>query len=174
MRTVLSGIFFIAVIGLFNPAQGQLRTEGANKTQTALYDSGARAFLLNTLFSPEHFKMSHSVEMSVGSGGGQTNSLAMYTNTLAWNFGQKLAARADISLAYSPFSSGSFNANGPGSMTGRNGNVFLRNAEVMYQPSENVRLHIAFQQSPYGYYGSPYGYYGRGSSPFGYPYRSRF
>ncbi|NNE34993.1 MAG: hypothetical protein HKN13_07145 [Rhodothermales bacterium] len=88
----------------------------------------------------------------------------MYTNTLAWNFGNKLAARADISLAYSPFSSGS--ANSPASLSNKGGDVFLRNAEIMYQPRENLRFHLAFQRSPYGYYASPFGYYGSANRGF--------
>ena len=80
----------------------------------------------------------------------------MYTNTMAWEFNSKLAARMDVSFAFSPFD------NTPGA-NGQNGRVFLRNAEVLYQPSENVRLHLQVQQNPYGYHMSPYGYY----SPYG-------
>lgn len=164
MRNKILVALLVSMIGLAAPAEAQLRDGDAIvSSQTPVYDSGARNFLLNTLFNPAHFQMSHSVEMAVGSSGGQTNSLGMYTNTLAWNFNNKLAARADISLAYSPFSSGSIT--NPGSLSSKNGEVFLRNAEVTYMPTDNVRLHVAYQRSPYGAFMSPFGYY---SNPYGY------
>ncbi|NNE34399.1 MAG: hypothetical protein HKN13_04140, partial [Rhodothermales bacterium] len=85
MRKIILTGFLIAFIGVVQPADAQLRDgNSVQSSQTALMDSGARSFLLNTLFNPKHFSMSHSVEMSVGAAGGQTNSLGMYTNTLAW------------------------------------------------------------------------------------------
>jgi hypothetical protein len=36
--------------------------------------------------------------------------------------------------------------------------VFLRNAEVAYTPTDNMRIHFQVRQSPYGRYASPYGY----------------
>ena len=75
-----------------------------------------------------------------------------------WNFGSKLAARADVSIAYSPFASSPVNPNGVGSFS--NGSrVFLRNAEVAYSPKDNLHFHISFNNSPYGYYAGPYGRY---------------
>ena len=84
----------------------------------------------------------------------------MYTNTMSWQFSDKLAARVDISAAYSPFSGGDL----AGLEGQQKPQVFLRNAEIAWRPTENVQLHVQIRQSPYGRYASPYGYY----SPYGY------
>lgn len=165
MRKLLSLLCFIVLLGLAAPAQAQLRSE-VNSQQAAakLYQSQGSAFTLNKLFSPAHFRMSHSYEMSFGSFGGQSSSLGMYTNTMLFQFDQKLAARVDVAFAHSPFSgAGLGNPLGP---EADNGRLFLRNAEIAYRPTENTRLHLSFRQSPYGGYMSPYGYggYGHGSS----------
>lgn len=153
MRKTLSLLSLVALLGLTLPAQAQLRQEA--KVQPApvkLYDQSAPSFTLNKLFSPEHFRMSHSYEMSFGSFGGSSSSLGMYTNSMMWQFNQKLAARVDVAFAHTPFG-------GNGIGEGRGGRVFLRNAEVAYRPSENMQLHFSVRQSPYGSYMNPYGYY---------------
>ncbi len=81
---------------------------------------------------------------------------------MMWQFNDKLAARVDVSAAYSP-NAGSFGNSG-GNLSGEP-RVFVQNAEVAYRPTENVQLHLSFHQSPYGGYGSPYGYYGY--NPYG-------
>lgn len=162
MRKTLSLICLLVFLGTAVPAQAQFR----NDVQVApaspkLYGaSGAAGFVLNKLFNPSVFKMSHSLEMSMGSFGGRSNSLGMYTNTMAWQFSDKLAARVDMSVAYSPMNNSAF---GPGENKPR---VFLRNAEIAYRPSKNVEFHLQVRQSPYGSYMSPYGY----GNPYGYGY----
>ncbi|MFQ5571977.1 MAG: hypothetical protein ACE5G0_20045 [Rhodothermales bacterium] len=167
MRKTLSLLFLVAFLGMAVPAQAQLRSGvHEQRASSRLYDAGGPGFLLNKLFNPAVFKMSHSLEMSFGSFGGNRSSLGMYTNTLAWQFSDKLAARVDLSVAYSPFNSGDL---GMGEQKPR---VFLRNAEVAYRPSKNVEFHLQVRQSPYGSYASPYGFY----NPYGFqrPYRSSY
>ena len=162
MQKALFILCFVTFLGLSVPAQAQLRQDVISETAPAkLYEQSGAGFSLNKFFSPAHFKMSHSVEFSAGSFAGQTTSLGMYTNTMMWQFNQKLAARVDVAVAYSP-------QNNVGSLTGsgNNARVFLRNAEVVYRPTEKSRLHLSFRQSPYGAYASPYGYYGY--RPYGY------
>ena len=114
--------------------------------------------------------MSHSYEMSFGSFGGQASSLGMYTNTMMFQFSQKLAARVDVAFAHSLLNNGMRNPLGPDADRGQ---VFLRNAEIAYRPTENMRLHLSVRQSPYGGYMNPYGYGynpyygGHGSSFYG-------
>ena len=164
MRKTLSLLCLIAMLGLTLPAQAQVRSAlNEERAPTRLYDAGAAGFLLNTVFNPAIFRMSHSYEMSVGSFGGRTSSLGMYTNTLAWQFNDKLAARVDLSVGYSPF------GDAFGSQEDRM-RVFLRNAEIAFRPTENVRLHFQVRQSPYGPYMSPYGYGARGYGGYGYGY----
>ena len=161
MRNTLFLLSFVALLGLTLPAQAQLRQDApAQQAPVKLYDQNTPSFTLNSLFSPEHFRMGHSYEMSFGSFGGNSASMGMYTNSMMWQFNQKLAARVDVAFAHSPFG-----GNALGESQG--GRVFLRNAEVAYRPNENMQLHFSMRQSPYGSYmggyGSPYGRY----SPYG-------
>ena len=163
MRTLLSLLCLVVVLSLAQPAHAQLRDDiRVREAPTQLYaqDSGINIF--DKLFSDEHFRMGHSYEMSFSSFGGNSSSLGMYTNSLMWQFNQKLAARVDVSVAHSPFG-------GASSFQDQNPRVFLRNAEIAYRPSENLRFHFQVRQSPYGSYLSPYGYrpYGYGGGMYG-------
>lgn len=168
MRQSLFVVCLILILGVTTPVNAQLRTDATTENATVrLYDFGETGFSLNRYFSPEHFRMSHSVEFSSGSFGGTGSSLAMYTNSLMWQFSQKLAARVDVAFAYSPFSDERLQ----GITGGNNGRVFIRNADLVYKPSENSRLQLSFRQSPYGMYASPYGNRGYGNRGYGYrPY----
>ena len=153
-------LFLVVTLALTLPAEAQLRqapTQEQNRVK--LYDAGS-GLSLNRFFDPAHFRMSHSLEFSTGSFGGGASSLGMYTNSMQWQFSQKLAARVDVALAYSPTG----NINGSNSFNGGNnsGKVFLRNAEIAYRPSENTMLHLSIRNSPYGSYMSPYGGYNPG------------
>jgi hypothetical protein len=158
MRYSLSLLTLVLFLGITLPAEAQLRDDVKSRTQpgqTQLYDAGTPAFSLNRFFSPQHFRMQHTVEMSAGSYGGQSSTVGMYTNTMMWQFSPQLAARLDVSVA-NDFSGHMMNADGSSSR------VFIRNAEISYQPRENMNLHFSFRQSPYGHYASPYGYYAPG------------
>lgn len=164
MRNFFSLVCLVTLLAVAVPAQAQLREQVRTQQAPArLYDDAQPGLTLNQLFSPSVFRMSHSFEMSAGSFGGQTSSLAMYTNSLRWQFSDQLAARMDIAMAYSPFQNSVGNQF---SSTGNNGRVFLRNAELAYRPSENVQFHLSVRQSPYGRYMNPFGYYGPGTSSF--------
>ena len=164
MRVVVVSAVLVLVLGVASPALGQFR-DGipAGEAGVQVYDTGGSGFTLNKLFSPQHFKMGHSFEMSVGSAYGGTSSLAMYTNSLMFTFSDRLAARADIAVAYSPFSTG---PTGPGSLSNNGARVFLRNAEISYKPKDNMLLQLSVRQSPYGRYMSPYGSFSPGYYPY--------
>ena len=161
MRIFITLALLLAVLSMSTPAQAQLRdTAIAEKAPAKLYNTNnSSSFSLNKLFDPSIFRMNQSIEFSSSSFGGHTSSLGMFTNSMMWQFSDKLAARVDVSAAYSP-NAGSFSD--PSGNMGGNTQIFVRNAEVAYRPSENVELHLSFRQSPYGTYASPYGYYGRG------------
>ena len=165
MRKTLSMLLLIAFLGLAAPAEAEFRENvpATAQAQSRLYDAkGAAGFVLNKLFNPSVFRMSHSFEMSAGSFGGNSYSLGMYTNTMAWQFSDKLAARMDVSVAYSPHNEAATSLG-----LGQQGpQVFLRNAEIAWRPSEKFQLHLQVRQSPHGGYMSPYGYY----DPYGYGY----
>lgn len=154
MRMFFSLLCLALMLSVMQPAEAQLRDTANGPAPTALYDEGASTNLLNTLFSDDHFRMSHTYEMSMSRFGGNTASLGMYTNSMMWQFNEQWAARVDVSLAHSPF--------GGNDMFGNqtDAQVFLRNAEVAYRPSENMEFRFQMQQSPHGSYMSPYGGYG--------------
>lgn len=165
MRSSVYILCLVFLILFASPANAQLRQDAAvANAPVRLYDEAGPAFSLNRFFSPEHFRMSHSFELSSSSFGGYGGTLAMYTNSMMWQFSSKLAARVDVAMAYSPTSSY------PGLNPGGNDNtqVFLRNAELAFRPKENMLIQLSVRQSPYGAYASPYGMYGGYGSPYGY------
>lgn len=161
MRRLLFSLTLVVVLGFMVPAQGQVLREGASQQVPVRVYGEGDGFSLNKLFSPEHFQLRHSYEMSYNSFGGQGMTLGTYTSSLMWQFNQKLAARADVAFSHTPFGTGAYQqALGEDS----SGKVYLRNAEIAYRPTENMRLHLSFRQSPYGTYANPYGY---GYAPYG-------
>ncbi|MDG1753413.1 MAG: hypothetical protein P8H65_00375 [Rhodothermales bacterium] len=162
MRGSILTVILVASLAMSIPAQAQLRTATpANQTAVRLYDQGGSGFSLNRLFSPTNFQMSHSFEMSSFSGG---STLSMYTNSMNWKF-NKIAARLDVSAAYSPMQ----NQSGA-SVTGQTApQVFIRNADIAYRPTKNMQFNLSLRRSPYGSYMSPYGRggYGMGYDSYG-------
>ena len=151
---------FIALAFLTLPAEAQFRGTAPNELpQTRVYGTSSKVgAFLNRIFNPNVFQMSHSFEMTAGSFGGNGYSMGMYTNTMAWQFSPKLAARMDVAVAYSPQNQIARNA-GFGQQRPR---VFLRNAEIAWKPSERFQLHFQIRQNPYAHHGmmgyGPYGY----------------
>lgn len=160
MRTALSVFCLVLALSVASPAQAQFRQDVQQRPAEArVYDENAFQATLDKVFSPEHFKMGHTYEMSYSSFGGEGAAMGAYTNSMMWQFNNKLAARVDVSLMQ-PLSGNLYGDS-------QSPRLMLRNAEVAYRPSENMTLHFQIQQSPYGAYGAPYGY-----SPYGYRSRS--
>ncbi len=168
-KTVLLSGLLIALAGT---ADAQFREAAPmTKPSARIYDAANGAgFALGKIFNPSVFRMSHAFEMSAGSFGGRGYSMGMYTNTMQWQFSSKLAARMDVSMAYSPMNEAA-TALGFGQQRPQ---VFLRNAEVAWKPTEKIQFNIQVRQDPYarynyGYYGDPYGYgrYGRHGYMYG-------
>ncbi len=163
MHKFIFFLCFVVFLGVATPADAQLRTDASiERAPAQLYDRGDSGTLLNNLFDSDTFSMHHSFEMSAGSFGGNSFSQSMYTNTMLWDFNEQWDARVDVAVAFQPFNNSPFNQNdGP--------QVFLRNAEVSYSPSENTSFSFQIRQSPFGQYASPYGHRSAfGHSPFGF------
>jgi hypothetical protein len=155
MRTALPIFCLVLTLSLAAPAEAQFReTAQQNRSvQTQLYDSGSAATnALQSLFGAEHFRMSHSYQASFSSFGGNAASTGMYTNSMMWQFNSDWAARMDVSVAH-PFTRGS-------AFGRQETEVFIRNAEVAYEPSDNFQVRMQIQQSPHGRYMQPYGTFG--------------
>lgn len=168
MRSLFTALMLVAFLLAASPVQAQLRPSGSSvQSSVKLYDQGGAGFSLNRFFTPEHFRMSHTFEASSSSFGGGS-SMAMYTNSMQWQFNSKLAARLDVAAAYSPMADSRL-ANAMGQNTGQ---VFVRNAELAYRPSDNVQLHLSMRRSPYGSFMSPYGRGGYGLDGYSNGYNS--
>ncbi len=104
-------------------------------------------------FNPENFHMTQSFSMSYMTMGGQGLSLGTYTNSMMYQFSDKLDARADLSLSYSPFNS--FNTFGKKNDFS---SLYLSRAELNYRPWKNVIMQVQFRQLPYSsyFYNSPF------------------
>jgi hypothetical protein len=129
----------------------------------------ASRFSLDRLFSPEHFRMSHSVEFTSGAmGAGAGFSLGVYTNTMQWQVDDKLAARLDLAVATFPTGVA---PRGFGVAPSQGVQAYVRNAEIAYRPTRSSEIRLQFQQNPYGQgaYGyAPYGQGVYGYQPYGY------
>jgi hypothetical protein len=170
MRQILFVVVLTIAMGVAVPTQAQLRRDMTTENSAVrVYDYGEAGFSLSKYFTPAHFRMSHSVELSSGSFGGGSSSVGMYTNSMMWQFSNKLAARADVAYAYSPDG----NNNLSNVMGGNSGRVFVRNAEVAYRPTENMQIHLSYRQNPYGGYYNPFGSGGYGGG-YGYQNRNSF
>lgn len=150
MRTTLSLLALALLLTLAQPAQAQLRTDLGGPAPTQLYGQTSSASLLSRLIQSDRFRMSHSVEFSTTSFGGQALSLGMYTNTMMVQFNDHWAARADVAVATSPF--GGNDAFGMSNQP----RVFLRNAEVAYRPSDKFQVRLQVRQNPFGGMMNPY------------------
>lgn len=163
MRTTLPLLCLVLTLSLTAPAEAQLRETAQRNSsiQTQLYDAGAAATnALQSLFDAESFRMSHTYSASFSSFGGRASSMGMYTNTMMWQFNSDWAARMDVSVAH-PLAQG-------GAFGDQSAQVFVRNAEVAYKPSENFQLHVQFRQRPHGRFASPFGgAFGRRHGAFG-------
>lgn len=147
------------LLGLFvvTPASAQLRKDLAG------LQSGAQVFqsgVLSKVFSPEHFRLSHSYELSVGQYGGMGGmTTGLYTANMDWNFGSKLDANLQVGALHTPFGRSTLAQQLMGNESVK---LFVRNASLNYHPTKNLTLHMSFQQAPYA---TPYGYY-NGYNPY--------
>ncbi|WP_022836143.1 hypothetical protein [Salisaeta longa] len=156
IRTTASLACVLLFLLCATPSHAQLRaTSPSGPSPVRLYQQASDA--LDGLLPNDRFKMNHSFSMSFGSFGGRSTSLGMYTNTMMWQLNDELAARADVSLAYSPMNNSFGQQQAP--------RVILQNLEVAYKPTDNMSIRFQMRQSPYGAFHSPYGYrrgYGHG------------
>ncbi len=131
--------------------KSQLGTEGRVSDGVAPADQPS---MILGFFDPEKFHMHHSFSLSYQTMGGEGMSLGTYTNSMSYDFTDRLNARADVSFMYSPYNSFS----GIGTK-GKNdlSSLFLSRAEVNYKPWDNVIMQVQFRQVPFGgYLYSPY------------------
>ncbi len=151
------GIFVLGALLLFGlgSARAQFKSQlGAEDRVSDGVTPAPPPSMILGFFDPERFHMHHSFSLSYMTMGGQGMSLGSYTNSMTYDFTDRLNARADLTFMYSPYNS----LSGIGTK-GKNdlSSFFLSRAEVNYKPWDNVMLQVQFRQLPYGgYYYSPY------------------
>ncbi len=120
--------------------------------------SGYGDDFFSRLFDPARFSMHQTYTMSFTSGGGQSTSLGVFTNTFAYKASEDLFISADLSAVYSPYSS-----LGSAFQKSING-IYLSSARLDWKMGEHTSMRIEYNGMPYSNsYFSPFGYY---DSPF--------
>lgn len=148
------GILGVAAILLgVQTSRAQLKTQVEKDPSVAqeMFGQSSPSFFFGW-FNPEKFHMRQSFDMSVQSVGGRGLTLGTYTNSMSYEFSDKLNASADLSLSYSP--------NNPFSNFGGGKNdlssLYLSRLQVNYKPWDNTLIQFQYHQLPYGYAMSPF------------------
>ncbi len=104
------------------------------------------------LFSPDRFYMSHSYGLTYYTGGGQSGSMGIYTNTMNFKLSDPLFLRVNMGLQHQPFGGPKIYEN--------QGAQFLHGAELIYQPNRNLQMTVGYSNNPfysgYGFYPNPF------------------
>jgi len=140
----------------FRSGSGVNTDEKPASTLEAMSGHGDDFF--SRLFDPARFNMHQTYTMSFSSGGGQSTSLGVFTNTFAYKASDDLFISADLSAVYSPYSSlgSAFQKSIDG--------VYLSSARLDWKLSDHTSMRIEYNGMPYSTsYFSPFGYY---NSPF--------
>jgi hypothetical protein len=108
--------------------------------------------LLDQLFNPSKFQMSHSYTISYMTFGKESFSQGLYLNTLTYRFSDPMMMQVRIGYLHQPFGKSDFQQEGFNK-------VFIQGATFKYEPSENMKFIIDFQSIPAGSVPLyPYGY----------------
>lgn len=141
-------IFLICV-----SAHAQFRTQTVNRVDVK---SGITTPVPGTLadfLNPDRFYMNQSYGLTYYTGGGQSGSVGMYTNSLNFKLSNPLFLRVDMGVMHQPFG-------GPKGVEQKA--QFMHGAELIYKPNKNFQMQVGYSTTPY--YNSGFGMY---QNPFG-------
>jgi len=119
--------------------------------------------LILGFINPDNFSISHSFNMSFGSMGSSSVSLASYTATLAYKLNKDMNLSADVTMQYSPFASlGSSNASLNKDFQNSFNGINLSRVSFDWKISKNAFLSFNYVNNKNNYLlGNPYyGYFG--------------
>lgn len=106
--------------------------------------SPSGAGLFGSLFSPNRFHMSHSYGVTFFSGGGQSGSVGLYTNTMDFRLSNPLFLRVNTGVLHRPFG---------GPKNAPDDAQLVHGAELIYKPTKNFQLNVGYSSTPlYGGY----------------------
>lgn len=147
----------LALMLVFSSASyAQFRDQLSDKSnvESSLFRSNNDGGSFFGFFNPANFSMRQSISMNYMTMGGQSLSLAMYTNSMSYRISQPLTLSADVSVMNSPYST-----LGNSFAKSING-IYLTRAELNYHPTKDFSIDVQFDRNPlYSYY-NPYYFYG--------------
>lgn len=112
---------------------------------------------LGNLFDENRFQMRHSYALSYNSLLG--NATGEYVNTMIYQFDAPVTLRADIGVMHQPFGASQRQLQygfGRNDFSG----VYLKNAQILWQPTKNIAVSAAYQQLPPGAWFNQMGWWG--------------
>lgn len=116
---------------------------------------------IGNIFDDQHFQMNHSYTLSYNSLLG--NTTGEYVNTMIYKFDAPVMIRADIGVMHQPFGASQRQLQygfGQNDFSG----IYLKNAQVLWQPTKNMTISAAYQQIPPGQWFNQMGFWGNGWS----------
>lgn len=149
MKRILLFVFLFVSISTF--AQFKEEIENEISIRKGVFNENPSGLFLD-FFTSENFNMSHSVDMSYSTFGGNGVALGVYTNTMAFQFSDRLHLEVDASLVNTPY-----NSYGDEFTKSVNG-IYLSRAQLNYKLSEDSNITLIYRQVPYSrsYYYSPF------------------
>lgn len=153
MKSVLAAV--LAGILMWANASAQFKSEIDNQPSASQYlVHPSEISSLLSWFNPDNFQMRQNISMSYFTFGGQSMSLASYTNSMFYKIADPLDVRFDLTLQGSPFAQG-------GSLQQNDlSKLFVSRAELNYRPWQNFSVRLQYAQLPPNYFGwynrSPY------------------
>ncbi len=154
MKKIAGLLMLMLLLSSVSYAQFKDQLSDKSSVENSLFRSNDDGGSLFGFINPANFSMRQSVSMNYMTMGGQSLSLAMYTNSMTYKISQPLTLSADVSLMSSPYST-----LGNSFQKSING-IYLTRAELNYRPTKNFSVDVQFNRNPlYSYY-NPYYYYG--------------
>ncbi len=147
-------LFVIMTVSIQAFAQNRGQTGGFYSPGSSIGMPGKPSGLLDSLFDPSRFQMSHSYTMSVMTFGGRTFNQGHYLNTLNFQISNPLTVQIGVGFMHQPFGGPN-----PGfGLTGndqRDGQFYLQQARIRYEISKSASITVEYQSTP-GFYSSPF------------------
>ncbi len=116
---------------------------------------------IGNIFDDKHFQMNHSYTLSYNSMLG--NTTGEYVNTMIYKFDAPVMIRADVGVMHQPFGASQRQRQygfGQNDFSG----IYLKNAQILWQPTKNMTVSAAYQQIPLGQWFNQMGFWGNGWS----------
>jgi len=114
---------------------------------------------LGNLFDGNQFQMHHSYTLSYNSLLG--NTTGEYVNTMIYKFDAPVVLRADIGVMHQPFGASQRQLQYGFRQNDFSG-IYLKNAQILWQPTKNMTISAAYQQVPPGQWFNQMGFWGNG------------